>query len=302
MFFIIGILILIILCLSFLLYDFYKKKDNQFLNKLYDKHKEVIKDINLLYDNLKYLQARKKELETSIDTQLSEQVEQYKKQKFFQADQEYDNYTFKLNQNYESRKADIENKIFLLQQDKNKIQSQLNQIKQTYNAAVADKMRQIEKENKWIFYRIQISDEATADIEKLQEWKLKLHDPSIVSKVIWSTYILKPTNDLCKRVLGTSENVCGIYKITNHVTNEVYIGQSVNVADRWKNHIKCGLGIDASATNKLYNNMQHTGVWNFTFELLETCSRDQLNEKERFWIDMYKSNTILGLNGTKGNK
>ena len=78
---------------------------------------------------------------------------------------------------------------------------------------------------------------------------------------------MKPTTDLCNRVLG-SGSVCGIYKITNKQTGDIYIGQSVNVADRWKQHVKCGLGIDASATNKLYNNMQRHGVWNFTFEIL----------------------------------
>jgi len=110
---------------------------------------------------------------------------------------------------------------------------------------------------------------------------------------------MKPTNEMCKRVLETSSPVCGVYKITNKKTDEIYIGQSVNIADRWKNHIKCGLGIDASSTNTLYNNMQETGVWNFTFELLEKCSREKLNEKERFWIDMYSSNKV-GLNMTKG--
>ena len=47
--------------------------------------------------------------------------------------------------------------------------------------------------------------------------------------------------------------------------------------------------------------MQNTGVWNFTFELLEECPRDKLNEKERFWIEMYQSNKV-GMNLTKGNK
>lgn len=74
-----------------------------------------------------------------------------------------------------------------------------------------------------------------------------------------------------------------------------------NIAERWKTHIKAGLGIDASATNKLYNNMQQTGVFSFTFELLEKCTKDKLNEKERFWIDMYASNQA-GLNMTKGNR
>jgi len=47
--------------------------------------------------------------------------------------------------------------------------------------------------------------------------------------------------------------------------------------------------------------MQRDKVWNFTFELLEECSRDKLNEKETFWIDMYQSNKF-GYNMQKGNK
>ena len=80
-----------------------------------------------------------------------------------------------------------------------------------------------------------------------------------------------------------------------------YIGQSVNIQDRFKQHVKCGLGIDASATNKLYKAMQQDGVWNFSFELMEECSRTELNEKEKFWIQMYQSD-IYGYNSTSGNK
>ena len=43
------------------------------------------------------------------------------------------------------------------------------------------------------------------------------------------------------------------------------------------------------------------GVHNFTFELLEECPRDQLNEKERLWIEIYQTDS-LGYNSTKGNK
>jgi group I intron endonuclease len=107
--------------------------------------------------------------------------------------------------------------------------------------------------------------------------------------------------DLCNRVLNNRKNVCGIYKITNLITGEHYIGQSKNIDDRWKAHCKCGLGIDASATNALYNSMQKDKVWNFTFELLEECPPEQLNEKEAFWIDTYKSN-IYGLNTQSGIK
>lgn len=102
----------------------------------------------------------------------------------------------------------------------------------------------------------------------LEDLKTSLHNPVILSKLIWTQFFQKQTNELCDRVLG-KKTVCGIYKITNLLTEQCYIGQSVDVAKRWKDHCKCGLGIDASATNKLYNSMQQDGIWNFSFELLE---------------------------------
>ena len=93
---------------------------------------------------------------------------------------------------------------------------------------------------------------------------------------------------LCNNVLGI-KTVCGIYKITNQETKEAYIGQSVDISKRWKDHIKCGLGIDTPAGNKLYKAMQEYGVWNFSWELLEECPKEELNAKEKFYIDFYKT-------------
>ena len=225
-----------------------------------------------------------------------------------QIEQNYEEQRIKHRQSFHQsiRQEQIEMRTQLYQQigkiqkQRNQLQSDLAQLKSVYQAATAARLRQQEEQDKISFYRIKISEKQINDIIHLQEWKKELNDPSIVSKIIWSAFIMKPTTDLCNRVLG-SGSVCGIYKITNKQTGDIYIGQSVNVADRWKQHVKCGLGIDASATNKLYNNMQRYGVWNFTFEILQKCTRDKLNEKERFWIQMYQSNKV-GLNVTKGNK
>ena len=65
--------------------------------------------------------------------------------------------------------------------------------------------------------------------------------------------------------------------------------------------MKCGLGIDTPAGNKLYKSMQEYGVWNFAFEVLEECPRDQLNEKEKYYIDLYNSYEF-GFNSNRGNK
>jgi group I intron endonuclease len=118
--------------------------------------------------------------------------------------------------------------------------------------------------------------------------------------LIWSTYFQKQTTALCNNVLGINK-VSGIYKITNLKSGLCYIGQSTDIAERWKTHIKCGLGIDTPVQNKLYKAMQIDGIVNFTFELLEKCDKQLLNEKEKFYIDLYQSYNY-GYNSTQGNK
>jgi hypothetical protein len=61
------------------------------------------------------------------------------------------------------------------------------------------------------------------------------------------------------------------------------------------------LGIDTPAGNKLYKAMQEVGLENFSFELLEECSKDELNEKEKYYIELYQSYEF-GYNSNAGIK
>lgn len=125
-------------------------------------------------------------------------------------------------------KNQLYQQIGKIQRVRNQIQSSLVQLKSVYQAATAARLRQQEEQDKISFYRIKISEKQINDITNLQDWKKELNDPSIVSKIIWSAFIMKPTTDLCNRVLG-SGSVCGIYKITNKQTGDIYIGQSVKI-------------------------------------------------------------------------
>ena len=261
---------------------------------------ELDKQIDNKVKNLLDFEEKQKNIDTSLANKKQNLDKLYNELKS-NSENAFFYYEKVLDQQYKKIQANYENQVEKIGTQKQYLLDDLAQIKKSYDAAAAAKIRQQEDNTKLSFYKIQLSEKQLADIIKLSNIQSQLFDPSIVSKAIWSSYIMKPTNEMCKRVLETSSPVCGVYKITNKKTDEIYIGQSVNIADRWKNHIKCGLGIDASSTNTLYNNMQETGVWNFTFELLEKCSREKLNEKERFWIDMYSSNKV-GLNMTKGNK
>lgn len=89
----------------------------------------------------------------------------------------------------------------------------------------------------------------------------------------------------------------GIYKITNQINGKVYIGQSIHILRRWEQH-KQNVN---TGTSKIYQAMRKHGLNNFTFEVLEECSPDQLNDREVYWISYYNSfNSDKGYNMTPG--
>lgn len=81
------------------------------------------------------------------------------------------------------------------------------------------------------------------------------------------------------------EKQIGIYKITNKVNNHCYIGQSRNIAKRWIDHCSAANSpIHEAYEYPLYRAIRKYGIQNFSFEILELCSINELNEKEQFWI------------------
>ena len=222
-----------------------------------------------------------------------EQYMQVLENDYHKIDMEYD----QLIRNLESAYNNAQDKIKIAIE---KEQNILNNYKNTRAAAMQAQLKEQEIKEKLEFYCLHPSENDKDDIRELEKVKPRLHAPRILSMLIWSTYFQKPMTALCNNILGTSI-VCGVYKITNQKTNMCYIGQAADVAKRWKDHAKCGLGIDTPANNKLYKAMQEDGLWNFSWELLETCSRDLLNEKEAFYINLYDS-CSYGYNSNSGIK
>ena len=247
---------------------------------------QIHKKEEINQDLLEWQEYRKKEIEAYIESQ--KQL----------ADQTVNTVYESAQKQISDINNDIQNTRNIALQEKEQIQTEIDKLKASLSAGVEARLREQEKKDKINFYKLSISEADLADVKMLQNLKSSFHKPVVLSKLIWTQYFQKQMTELCDRVLG-KKTICGIYKITNLLTEQCYIGQSVNISDRWKQHCKCGLGIEASATNVLYNSMQRDGVWNFSFELLEECSRDLLNEKEAFWIDTYSSN-IYGLNTMKG--
>ena len=164
----------------------------------------------------------------------------------------------------------------------------LDDLKTKIAVVVDERKRAIEQEEQKDFYRLALSQSDANEISKIKEIIPYLRDPEPLNKVIWKVYYEKLYTDLIGRVLGSGVKT-GIYKITNIQDGRCYIGQAVNVADRWKQHIKRGLGAETPTRNKLYPAMMQIGVENFYFELLEECPREKLDKQEDYWQDFYKA-------------
>ena len=94
------------------------------------------------------------------------------------------------------------------------------------------------------------------------------------------------------------EKISGIYKITNTVTGDFYIGSSKNVKNRWANH-KCPSKWNEHPDNPMYLDMKKYGVDKFVFEVLEEVEIEHLKEAEQQFIETlkptYNSNRAKGL-------
>lgn len=225
---------------------------------------------------------------------IDKQIETYKNNLSYCQEQ----YLYSLEKKYTEEEKKFDDNINHLNKEKEKIENDLQKIKNTFAASVQAKLREEEKENHIDYYTLQTSQKDSYEINAIKSIESLLSDPRPVRMLIWTTYYSKKANELCSRVLG-KDKVMGIYKITNIENNAAYVGQAKDVKERWREHMKCGLGIDTPAGNKLYAAMKEKGLESFSFELLEECSVAELNEKEKFYIDLFSSYDF-GYNSNRG--
>lgn len=176
-----------------------------------------------------------------------------------------------------------------------KLESERNK----YLSVIETVQRSQSEEEKDLNRHIQISSADRSDINYLLNHVAEeLRNPDILYKLIWSEYIQKKANEMLDYILPSRE-CSGIYKITNDRTKQAYIGRSTSVRKRLTDHIKSSVGISTIADQRIHQAMRDEGIWNFTFELIEECSKEQLNEREKYYINFF-STEKLGYNQKAG--
>ena len=91
-----------------------------------------------------------------------------------------------------------------------------------------------------------------------------------------------------------------IYKIVNDINGKVYIGKTKDVSARWKRHLQLA---KAHKNKKLYDAMNCHGIQNFHIEIIESCSENEVDERERYYISKYNStDKDFGYNTASGGE
>lgn len=99
----------------------------------------------------------------------------------------------------------------------------------------------------------------------------------------------------------------GIYKYTNKINNHIYIGQSINIEVRQKNHLYSAYNEKAPDYNSQFHQaIRKYGIENFNFEILAEIkeneySKELLDNLEKFFIKHFNS-FEKGYNATEGGE
>ena len=252
------------------------------LKRISEKEQALAAQIRLRENNLSD-EARAKEIE------LAKAYEELK----LKVEKEHKEYMALKSNEFERKIQEIESKIIVesdaATQQIKQYEIAINEWRSKYDAAVQgfknlEKLKEAENYNK-----ISFSPEELDELDELNKVMKHLKNPLPLYKAIYEIYYKNKVNDLVMRVVG-NDRVSGIYKITHIDSGKCYVGQSVDIGDRWKQHIKRGVGAEPLTNNKLYPAMMELGIHNFMFEIVETTTdMTKLNAMEKYWQEFYQA-------------
>jgi group I intron endonuclease len=100
-------------------------------------------------------------------------------------------------------------------------------------------------------------------------------------KIYEDTYIMR--KDILKENKGKSD----IYMLTNKLTKDIYIGQSIDISKRFKKYFSISY-IKSKDSFIISRGLIKYGYSNFSLTILEYCGRSDLNIREQYYFDKLK--------------
>ena len=161
------------------------------------------------------------------------------------------------------------------------IKCELNEFKRFHWATMEALRRESENEVGW---ELQISPQEKRLVEVLEGLKKNYFElASDLSGIEWKRVWLPKIQELCGR--EGLDGKMGIYRLSvKGDEGKCYIGQAVNVKERWYTHIKKMVGVDGKGSERVYEYRPNEVWWEVVEEVGD---RGRLDERERYWIEFY---------------
>lgn len=273
-----------------LLHDYNEEKQKR--QKEYDEFLLSIKEKEKLCDQLVEKEQQR----------IDEKVLAYSNQKYDETEREITHYyvlrqeainkeVVQLENNYNAHKESLDRDIQTLREE-------LSDLKARREAYIEALKTEEKRQQDRAFYTINLTEENKEDIRILRSIEDKIHNQEALNRLIYDVFIKKPLGELLLRIIG--ENTYGgIYKITNTDTQRAYIGRSTDIKKRLTEHVKGAFNISTIADQEIHRVMGREGIDKFNFEVLEKVEKEKLNEREKYWIDFYQTQSY-GYNQNKG--
>ena len=236
------------------------------------------------------IEAKRQEKESALSTL----IEKEKQQRFLRLDQEEIEKISLYTKQFDEFLEGIELNKQKYLEEINEIKKELTEFSEKRAAINEAIRRERELEEAEDFFRIVVPQEDQEDIEIFNTIAPRLRNKEALNKLIYSVFIQRPMDEMIKRVTA-GRDISGIYKITYLKTGEAYIGKTTNIKKRWGEHVKSSLDIGTIAHSSFHNRLKKDGLWNYTFEILEEVPKEQLTEREKFYIQLYGTDTQLNM-------
>lgn len=305
----IGIIVALFLVIVYLRNSYKNEQSKTYQKRIqqlqYDYNKEKEKEEKKYNEFLASIREKEKLCDQLVEKEqqrIDEKVLAYSNKKYDEVEKEITHYyvlrqedinkeVVQLENNYNTHKENLDRDISTLREEL----SDLKARREAYIEALkAEEKRQQDR----AFYTINLTEENKEDIKILRSIEDKLHNSEALNRLIYDVFIKKPLGDLLLRIIG--ENTYGgIYKITNLDTQRAYIGRSTDIKKRLTEHVKGAFNISTIADQEIHRVMGREGVDKFSFEVLEKVEKEKLNEREKYWIDFYQTQSY-GYNQNKG--
>lgn len=215
----------------------------------------------------------------------------FKKEQIAAATEEIDTKVSLENDNFLALVASHSDFLREAEEEETQIREQLEDFRKRREAINEAILRERQLQEQEEFYKIVLTSDDLDDMKMLQSIAPRMKRREIIPKLIWESILRRPTQEMIKRVTQ-NRDISGIYKVTYIKTGEAYIGKSTNIRSRWTNHCKTAIGLEAAASSTFHTRLARDGLENYTWEILEEVVPDKLNEREKYYIELY---------GTKNN-